>query len=85
LRARAGAIIYSYKKAGIEVSRYESAFEGLFGEKPYGLEREVSEEQVKGETGIQERLEQSLGEESSRGHQGTGGDFLCLNQGCKPL
>jgi len=56
-----GSIVYNYKKVEIEVSRYESAFEGLFREKPYGLKREVSEEQVKGETGIQERLEQSLG------------------------
>ena len=63
LKTRASAIVYSYKKAGIDLSPYASQFEELLGVKPYGLEREIDEEAVKGKTGLQEVLEEALGEE----------------------
>jgi len=63
LKTRAGAVVYSYKKAGVDIDRYASEFEELFGVKPYGLEKEIYEDQIKGKTGLQEILEQVLGEE----------------------
>lgn len=63
LKTRASSIVYSYKKAGIDLSQYANDFEALFGVKPYGLEKEISEEQVKGKSGLQEILENALGEE----------------------
>jgi hypothetical protein len=63
LKMRAGAIVYSYKKAGIDLTQYTNGFEALFGVKPYGLEKEINEEEIKGRTGLQEILEGSLGEE----------------------
>jgi hypothetical protein len=63
IKTRASSIVYSYKKAGIDLSQYASEFEELFGVKPYGLEREINEDEVKGKTGLQEILEESLGEE----------------------
>jgi hypothetical protein len=65
LRMRAGAIIYSYKKAGIDVGPYSSALRELFGLEPYGLEREVKEEEVKGKAGLHEILKEALGEEEA--------------------
>jgi hypothetical protein len=67
LKTRASAIVYSYKKAGVDLAPYASQFEELFGVKPYGLEREISEEEVKGKTGLQEILEEVLGEEGALG------------------
>jgi hypothetical protein len=61
IKTRASAIVYSYKKAGVDLSQYASEFEELFGVKPYGLEREINEE-VKGKTVLQEILEDALGE-----------------------
>jgi hypothetical protein len=63
IKTRASSIVYSYKKVGIDLSQYASEFEELFGVKPYGLEREINEDEVKGKTGLQEILEESLGEE----------------------
>jgi predicted RNA-binding Zn-ribbon protein involved in translation (DUF1610 family) len=63
LKTRASAVVYSYKKAGIDLTLYASEFEELFGVKPYGLEREINEEEVKGKAGLQEVLEEALGEE----------------------
>ena len=63
LRTRASAIVYSYKKAGVDIDKYVSEFENVLGVKPYGLEKEVSEDQIKGKTGLQEILEDVLGEE----------------------
>jgi len=63
LKTRLSAVVYSYKKAGIDIDQYAGEIEELTGVKPYGLEREVSEEEVKGKTGIQEILEETLGEE----------------------
>jgi len=65
IKTRASSIVYSYKKAGIDLSQYASEFEELFGVKPYGLEKGVSEEEVKGKTGLQEILESSLEEEKA--------------------
>jgi hypothetical protein len=63
VKTRASSIVYSYKKAGIDLAPYASQFEELFGVKPYGLEKEINEEEIKGKTGLQEILEELLGEE----------------------
>jgi len=63
LRTRASAIIYSYRKAGLDVDAFTREFEDTLGVKPYGLEREIKEEDVKGISGLQEILESTLGEE----------------------
>ena len=63
LKTRASAIAYSYKKAGIDLEPYATEFEEVFGVKPYGLEKEVNEEVVKGKTGLQQVLEDVLDEE----------------------
>ena len=65
LRTRASSIVYTYKKAGIDLEPYASGFEELFGVSPYGLEKEISEEEVKGKTGLQEVLESTLKEEEA--------------------
>lgn len=65
IKTRASSIATSYKKAGIDLSQYASEIEELFGVKPYGLEKGVSEEEVKGKTGLQEILESSLEEEKA--------------------
>jgi len=65
LRTRASAIVYSYKKAGVDVGVYAKEFEDTLGVKPYGLEREIREEDVKGRSGLQEILESVLGEAES--------------------
>jgi hypothetical protein len=63
IKTRASAIAYSYRKTGVSLEPYTKALEELLGVKPYGLEREINEEEVKGKTGLQEVLEQALGEE----------------------
>lgn len=63
LKTRLSAIVYSYKKAGTDIDEYANSIEALTNVKPYGLEREISEEVVKGRTGLQEVLELTLGED----------------------
>ncbi|MEM4620797.1 MAG: hypothetical protein QW607_11375 [Desulfurococcaceae archaeon] len=63
LKTRLSAVVYSYKKAGINIDAYSSDIETLTGVKPYGLEREIDESTIKGVTGLQEILESTLGEE----------------------
>jgi hypothetical protein len=63
LKTRASAIVYSYKKAGINLESYARQLEELLGVRPYGLESEVKEEEVKGVSGLQEVLESVVGEE----------------------
>jgi len=63
LKTRLSAVVYSYKKAGIDIDQYAGEIEELTGVKPYGLEREIDEALVKGRTGLQEILEDTLGEE----------------------
>jgi P4 family phage/plasmid primase-like protien len=65
IKVRASAIVYTYKKAGIDVDAYAGEFEELFGVRPYGLEREIGEEAVKGISGIREIAEALLGEEKA--------------------
>ncbi|MEM4914297.1 MAG: hypothetical protein QW579_08895, partial [Desulfurococcaceae archaeon] len=62
-KTRLSAVVYSYKKAGVNIDEYSTEIEALTGVKPYGLEREISEEDVKGKTGLQEILEAILGED----------------------
>jgi hypothetical protein len=63
IKTRASAIVYSYKKAGVSLEPYARRLEEILGVKPYGLEGEVREEEVKGKSGLQEVLEEILGEE----------------------
>ena len=63
IKTRAAAIVYSYKRAGIDVDAYAGEFEEIFGVRPYGLEKEIKEAPVKGISGLQEILESTLGEE----------------------
>ncbi|MEM4448204.1 MAG: hypothetical protein QW219_02180 [Fervidicoccaceae archaeon] len=63
LKTRLSAVVYSYKKAGIDVDQYATEIENVTGVKPYGLEREINEEEVKGRSGLQEVLESTLGED----------------------
>ncbi|MEM1696464.1 MAG: hypothetical protein QXQ90_07715, partial [Desulfurococcaceae archaeon] len=63
LKTRLSAVVYSYKKAGINIDEYSTEIGALTGVKPYGLERETQEEDVKGKTGLQEILEAILGED----------------------
>ena len=63
LKTRASAIVYSYRKAGIDLEPYARQLEELLGVRPYGLESEVKEEEIKGKSGLQEILEEVLGEE----------------------
>ncbi|MEM4846693.1 MAG: hypothetical protein QW794_02920, partial [Thermosphaera sp.] len=65
LKTRLSAVIYSYKKAGIDVDAFAKEIETLTGVKPYGLESEISEAAVKGKSGLQEILEEILGEEKA--------------------
>ncbi len=65
IKTRLSAVVYSYKKAGINVDEYASEIESIAGVKPYGLEREIQEEKVKGVTGLQEILESTLGEDKA--------------------
>jgi predicted RNA-binding Zn-ribbon protein involved in translation (DUF1610 family) len=66
IKTRASAIAYSYRKAGVDLAPYAEQLKQIMGiDNIYGLEREISEKEVKGKTGLQEVLEQSLGEEKA--------------------
>lgn len=63
LKTRLSAIVYSYKKAGVSMDAYAEEIEALTGVRPYGLEGEIREDEVKGKSGLQEVLEDVIGEE----------------------
>lgn len=63
LKTRLAAVAYSYRKAGVPIENYAGEIENVTGVKPYGLEGGVNEEAVKGRTGLQEILEEALGED----------------------
>ena len=65
LKTRLAAVIYTYKKAGIDVDKYAEEIEKIAGIKPYGLEREINEGAIRGYSGVQEILEEVLGEEKA--------------------
>ncbi|MEM4903127.1 MAG: hypothetical protein QXK25_06650 [Ignisphaera sp.] len=65
LKTRLSAIVYSYKKMGINIDEYASEIENIAGVKPYGLEREIQEDIIKGVSGLQELLEAVLGEDKA--------------------
>jgi len=65
LKTRLSAVVYSYKKAGIDVDKYAEEIEKLTGVRPYGLDKEIKEEEIKGKTGLQEILEEILSEEKA--------------------
>jgi len=62
LKTRLSAVVYSYKKAGIDVDSFAEDIERLTGVKPYGLEKEIKEEPVKGRSGLEEVIERVLEE-----------------------
>jgi phage/plasmid-associated DNA primase/DNA-directed RNA polymerase subunit RPC12/RpoP len=72
VKTRAAALVCSYRKAGIDLTPYASGLEELFGVKPYGLENEISEEEVKGKSGLQEILESALKETLGSGEVALG-------------
>jgi ribosomal protein S27AE len=57
LKTRAGALVYTYGKAGINLETYKDALKELFGEEPYGLMNKFNPENIKGFTGLQELAE----------------------------
>ncbi len=63
LKNRLSTIVYSYKKAGIDID--ENEFYNLTGVKPYGLERQISERTIAGVSGVQDLLESVYGEEKA--------------------
>jgi len=63
LKMRLGAVVYSYKKAGIDVDAYANEIKQITDVEPYGLGKEFSEEEVKGKSGLQEILEGVVGED----------------------
>jgi len=65
IKTRASAIVYSYKKYGVDVESYGEELEKVLGVRPYGLEKEIRDEEVKGKSGLQEVLEEVLGEEQA--------------------
>ena len=65
IKTRASAVVYSYKKYGVDVESYGEEFEKVLGVRPYGLEKEIRDEEVKGKSGLQEVLEEVLGEEQA--------------------
>jgi len=63
LKMRASALVYSYKKAGIDLEPFKQELEALFGFSISGLEKEIQEENVKGVTGLLEIFKTVLGDE----------------------
>jgi ribosomal protein L37AE/L43A len=63
LKMRASALVYSYKKAGIDLEPFRQELETLFGFSISGLEKEIQEENVKGVTGLLEIFKNVLGDE----------------------
>jgi len=64
-KTRLSAVVYSYKKAGIDLEPYAEQIEAIAGIKPYGLEHEINEDEIKGKSGLQEIFELILGEEAA--------------------
>ncbi|MEM0188841.1 MAG: hypothetical protein QW550_05610 [Saccharolobus sp.] len=64
LKTRLSAVVYSYKKAGINIDTYADQIESLTGVMPYGIEREIQEDEIKGISGIQEILEKVHNDEN---------------------
>jgi hypothetical protein len=61
IKTRASTIAYSYKKAGVDLAPYAEQLKQVLGiDNVYVLEREISEKEVKGKTGLQELMELSL-------------------------
>jgi len=81
LKTRLSAVVYSYKKAGVDVDAYAKEIEELTGVRPYGLEKEISEEEVKGKAATGNSRASSWRGASTRGDKGTRGN----SPGCKPL
>ena len=57
IKTRGSALVYSYKKAGIDLVPYWDKLKDILGEEPYGAPSEASEESIKGFTGLQEIAE----------------------------
>ena len=61
IKMRLGAVVYTYKKYGIDVDRYAEEIERIAGVRPYGLEKEINESAIAGYTGLQQVLEEAVG------------------------
>ena len=65
LKERLATVVYTYKKAGLDVDKSADQIEKEFGIRPYGLESQIDESQIKGKSGVQEILERYYGEEKA--------------------
>ncbi|MCI4408878.1 MAG: hypothetical protein JHC26_07275, partial [Thermofilum sp.] len=57
IKTRGSAIVYSYKKAGINLDPYWEKIKEVLGEEPYGSPSEKNEENIRGFSGLQEIAE----------------------------
>ena len=64
LKKRAGGLLYSYVKAGVDMEKYISELEKTFNVK-LDIPRVGEEEDLKGKSGIQELLEETMEEEEA--------------------
>jgi Bifunctional DNA primase/polymerase, N-terminal. len=48
LKTRGAAIVYTYKKLGIDLKPYEPEFIKIFGDMPYGFDKELEKKKSKG-------------------------------------
>jgi len=69
LKMRLSAVVYSYKKAGVWNQEIEEMIKNQFSEwginRVSGLESLINEDNIKGKSGLQEILEQTIGEEKA--------------------
>ena len=65
LQKRLGAVVYSYKKAGLDVDSLAEEIEKEFMIRPDGLEKEIDEGKVKGASGVLEILQKYYGNEKA--------------------
>ncbi|MEM4964380.1 MAG: hypothetical protein QXT13_09575 [Pyrobaculum sp.] len=61
--SRISTIAYSYRKAGIDISTFVDEIARTTGVRPYGVGAPLEDVAVKGKTGLQEILEEALGEQ----------------------
>ncbi|MCI4408085.1 MAG: bifunctional DNA primase/polymerase [Thermofilum sp.] len=57
IKTRGSAIVYSYKKAGIDLEPYWEKLKEVLGEEPYGSPNEANGEEIRGFSGLQEIAE----------------------------
>ena len=65
LATRGSALVYTYKKHKVDVLAFSEELKSILGAVPYGLEKEIGEESVKGLQGLREVASELLGEEEA--------------------